>query len=564
MLKIKNKRAMKTKFFILVAFIVLNLFGVSNLKAYMGSKPIQNDTMLIQCTPDLYSLTSNWVNDFTKSNPNVIIKIIVLKELTEGKKASLTNLGFVSSEYSFEINNALPWKMVVGEDVIVPILNSKNPQIDKLESLGITREKLSLLVSNVNSLEKEFGSSTTIYILKNDSFKSGLANFLKIEKNSLKASEVEKSSDLISIVERNPNAIGFCMMSDIVNPNSKEFVNNIKPLPIDKNGNGEIDSFERFYENAEEFVHGVWIGKYPKELYRNIYSVSPSKPVNENEVAFLSWVLTTGQKTMNTNGYCDLTSNQRQANIDKLYFNGGETKSSSKSYVIPIALVILTLLVIIYFIIDNILSQARFRRFTASTINVEATPYFDDKSLSVLDGLYFDKSHTWVFMEKDGTVGVGIDDFLQHVTGPISKIKMKEPGEKVKKGEPFLTLIQDGKQLNIKAPISGTIKSQNKGLVSNISLLMNSPYQEGWIYVIEPSNWFRDIQFLIMSQGYKEWLKMEFLHLKDFLAIALKGQNANEYQVVLQDGGEIKNGILRDMKPEIWEDFQTHFLDSSK
>ena len=137
---------------------------------------------------------------------------------------------------------------------------------------------------------------------------------------------------------------------------------------------------------------------------------------------------------------------------------------------------------------------------------------------------------------------------------------MKEPGEKVKKGEAFLTIIQDGKQLNLKSPVSGTIKSQNKNLISNSALINQSPYSEGWIYTIEPSNWMRDTQFLIFANGYKEWIKMEFLHLKDFLAVALRANNA---EVVLQDGGEIKNGILKDLKPEIWEDFQTHFLDSS-
>jgi hypothetical protein len=82
--------------------------------------------------------------------------------------------------------------------------------------------------------------------------------------------------------------------------------------------------------------------------------------------------------------------------------------------------------------------------------------------------------------------------------------------------------------------------------------------------MIEPKNWARDTQFLIMAQGYKEWLKMEFLHLRDFLAVTLRSNYDSSAQIVLQDGGEIKNGILKDLKPEVWEDFQTHFLDNSK
>ena len=46
-------------------------------------------------------------------------------------------------------------------------------------------------------------------------------------------------------------------------------------------------------------------------------------------------------------------------------------------------------------------------------------------------------------MEKDGVVKVGIDDFLQHITGTLTKIKMKEPGEKVRKGEKILSIIRE-------------------------------------------------------------------------------------------------------------------------
>ena len=38
---------------------------------------------------------------------------------------------------------------------------------------------------------------------------------------------------------------------------------------------------------------------------------------------------------------------------------------------------------------------------------------------------------------------------------------------------------------------------------------------------------------------------------------------ALEFAHVLQDGGEIRDGILEDFGPEIWEDFQAHFIDAA-
>ena len=76
---------------------------------------------------------------------------------------------------------------------------------------------------------------------------------------------------------------------------------------------------------------------------------------------------------------------------------------------------------------------------------------------------------------------------------------MKIPGEKIKKGDIVLSLVQKGKQLNIYSPVSGTIKEQNKALLTNSSLINSSPYSDGWIYMIEPTNWLREIQFLDMA-----------------------------------------------------------------
>jgi hypothetical protein len=139
---------------------------------------------------------------------------------------------------------------------------------------------------------------------------------------------------------------------------------------------------------------------------------------------------------------------------------------------------------------------------------------------------------------------------------------MKSPGERVRKGKKAVSIIQDGKQLDISAPVSGTIKEQNTHLTTDSSLLNSSPYAEGWIYKIEPVNWFKEVQFLIMGSSYKKWLKNEFQRLKDFLTDTIRS-DYEEYAHVLQDGGELKENILKDLGPETWEDFQTNFIDVS-
>jgi hypothetical protein len=141
---------------------------------------------------------------------------------------------------------------------------------------------------------------------------------------------------------------------------------------------------------------------------------------------------------------------------------------------------------------------------------------------------------------------------------------MRGEGHKVKKGEHILSLIQNGKQLNIYAPISGTILEKNSALDTNSAMLNYSPYNDGWVYRIEPTNWLRENQLLFMADKHRQYIKNEFSRLKDFLADILKADNEKYAMVVLQDGGELIDNTLANLGPEVWEDFQSKFIDPSR
>ena len=101
---------------------------------------------------------------------------------------------------------------------------------------------------------------------------------------------------------------------------------------------------------------------------------------------------------------------------------------------------------------------------------------------------------------------------------------MKSPGKKVKKGEQILSIIQNGKQLNLYSPVSGTIVEQNEALDTNSSSLNSSPYNEGWVYRIEPSNWSRESQLLFMADKQREFINKGILKAEGFSYDMLSGQ----------------------------------------
>lgn len=205
----------------------------------------------------------------------------------------------------------------------------------------------------------------------------------------------------------------------------------------------------------------------------------------------------------------------------------------------------------------------RYARGTLINKAVASPGILSEESLALPGGLYFDKTHTWAFMENDGEVKVGLDDFLTRVTGKLTGIRLRNAGESFKKSEIFMSVLQNGKQLDLRAPVSGIIKEQNTALFENASLINSFPYTAGWVYKVQPTNWMREIQFLFMAGKFGLWLKEEFARLKDFICTAQLKSGAPA-RIVLQDGGEIKEGALMNFRSEIWEDFQTNFIDAVK
>jgi glycine cleavage system H lipoate-binding protein len=279
-------------------------------------------------------------------------------------------------------------------------------------------------------------------------------------------------------------------------------------------------------------------------------------------VAFLKWVLTDGQEQLSKNGFCELVLSDRQSKIDMLDGNvlakaQSAEISESKSILLMIAAFVVTGVLITLLI-------AYSRRKKAEPVKAEIKPdgFFNESTVDVPGGMYYDKTHTWVFMEKDGNLRIGIDDFLQHITGDLTRVKMKCQGDKIKKGENILTLIQNGKHLIVKSPVSGTVVSHNDLLLIDPATLNQSPYSEGWVYEIAPSNWVGEIQVLQMADAYRSWLKNEFTRVKDFLATTMKTNSIELSPIILQDGGELKDHVLTEFGPEVWEDFQTTILEN--
>jgi glycine cleavage system H lipoate-binding protein len=208
--------------------------------------------------------------------------------------------------------------------------------------------------------------------------------------------------------------------------------------------------------------------------------------------------------------------------------------------------VILTLIIAV--LIEHITAK---QRKTADAITAAALPIFNKSSIYAPSGYSLSKYHTWVLPDENA-VKVGIDNFAVKALGKIFVRNIVNPGKAVKKGDTIIEGEVHGKQINFKSPVSGTIKAVNKLLFGNA---VKDAYGKDWGLVIEKTG---NGESLLSGSLAHHWIKKEMRKLKDFLAESSFAPEA--VGVTMYDGGNIVEGVLSSLNPDVIIDFEKEFL----
>ncbi len=130
----------------------------------------------------------------------------------------------------------------------------------------------------------------------------------------------------------------------------------------------------------------------------------------------------------------------------------------------------------------------------------------------ILKNLHYSvKDNTWVRVNDDGTVTIGMTDVAQSLAGPILHARSKKIGVSRKRGRPIAT-VESGKWVGpVKSPITGEIVEVNENLQGDAQLLNRSPYQDGWVIKMKPSMLEEELALLVTGEeaveAYREKIK---------------------------------------------------------
>src|SRR5260370_1624339 len=103
------------------------------------------------------------------------------------------------------------------------------------------------------------------------------------------------------------------------------------------------------------------------------------------------------------------------------------------------------------------------------------------------DLLYDLENNTWLRVEEDGEVTIGVTSVLPAIAGKLTLARLKAVGIDIQRGQSLGTLESEKFVGPIPSPVSGTLVKTNGLVVVKPRIINDAPYEDGWIPRIRPS-----------------------------------------------------------------------------
>ncbi len=120
--------------------------------------------------------------------------------------------------------------------------------------------------------------------------------------------------------------------------------------------------------------------------------------------------------------------------------------------------------------------------------------------------LKYSREHEWVKVENDIVI-VGITDYAQNSLHEITYVEINEVGTTLEANQECGLVESMKASSDIFTPLAGEIVEVNSKLEDSPELVNESPYGEGWMFKIKPSNLDADLAALMDSDAYREYIE---------------------------------------------------------
>ena len=287
---------------------------------FSGKPPRKPETVSISFSGAfaLYPLVQTWAAEYNKTHPDIRFDIQAGgagKGLTDCL-SGVVDVGMFSRELTPEEKAKGVWWIALCKDAVLPTFNAHSPFLKALLKRGIKKDEFKAIFVDhtITTWEQLLGIAggahkINVYTRADASGAADAwASFFGKKQENLKGIGISGDPGVADAVRKDINSIGFNNTLFVFDQKSGKKLTGIEVLPIDVNGNGQVDANENFYGNLRSFLKAVNDGSFPSPPARQLYFLTKGKTQKKEILDFFKWVLTDGQKLVDAAGYVPLTN----------------------------------------------------------------------------------------------------------------------------------------------------------------------------------------------------------------------------------------------------------------
>jgi phosphate transport system substrate-binding protein len=309
-----------------VALLGLLLGGCGQATDQPGTEGLSG-TLTISGAWALYPMMVRWSEEFHALHPEVQFDISAggAGKGMADTLAGAVDIGMVSrSIHQEELNQGAFW-VAVTKDAVVPTMNGNNPHLARLQSQGVSQATFETIWTGQATTWGEViddpNVSDEIHVYTRSdacgAAETWAAYLGDHRQEDLLGVAVYGDPGLAEAVSQDPLGIGYNNLNFAYDADTSQPVSGLEIIPIDLNGNGQVDADENFYAIKSELMVAIADGHYPSPPARGLNLVTKGPPGGLT-LSFIQWILTDGQIFAEETGYIPLTEAQLQAELAKL------------------------------------------------------------------------------------------------------------------------------------------------------------------------------------------------------------------------------------------------------
>lgn len=274
----------------------------------------------------LYPLMVHWGEEFHQLHPSVEFDISAGgagKGMSDAL-AGAVDIGMVSRAVKPEEEAKGAFWIAVTRDAVFLAVSANNPVGEDLHKKGVTRETLAgiYITGEITTWGQVVGrpevDDPIHAYTRSDACGAAetWAKYLGGQQEDLLGIAVYGDPGLLEAVIKDALGIGYNNLNYAFDVATGLPVAGAKVVPLDVNGDGRTDPDE-VYDTKEQAVSAVSMGRYPSPPARDLNLVTQGQPEGLVK-AFITWILTDGQKYVDEAGYIALPKDKLDQGLQEL------------------------------------------------------------------------------------------------------------------------------------------------------------------------------------------------------------------------------------------------------